>query len=102
MSECFRNFHEFLIPRHKKAGYIFIVALSVTGCASKKVRFAGFLTDYSRLEESKKMPGLLMYSNSKRPLASYTKVVIDHVAIFYHGSFGHRDLFCGDPIIDHS
>lgn len=65
---------------------VFAAAFLFNGCARTKqarvVKQSGFLGDYSKLEKGKKGEPLQIYKNPDADWSSYTKIILDPIAIW--------------------
>ncbi|MBU0469666.1 MAG: DUF3313 domain-containing protein [Candidatus Omnitrophica bacterium] len=61
---------------------IFLTSLIIFGCASKQLKPAGFLNDYSNVENGKKR-GLFIDRSKEANLASYKKLIIAPVVVHF-------------------
>lgn len=72
--------------RMNKTGLLMIVAVCIMaatyGCGPEKLQTTGFLSDYSHLEAESDT--VLRYFNPRKPLSSYSKFIIDPVAVHFH------------------
>ena len=73
-----------------------MLALLLTACATTKqarnVELSGFLGDYSKLQEGGKDQALLVYRNPQANIASFNKILMEPVQMWYGKDSDMKDL----------